>query len=151
MFLCCSEGKNTSKASEVFSIDCNTPHIANLIVRNDTIFHSNIDEGDVIKSYDEFGHLLKTDSTNSSRINSDRIFSYESIYDILGHLLYDAITQDSIKFHCYSYKYDKEGNRVEKQGYSSGELGIKITYVYKNGKLSKEIIEKPGSKYEVNH
>jgi hypothetical protein len=66
-------------------------------------------------------------------------------YDSANRVIYETITENRITFHCYRYKYNYKGQLIYKEGYSSGELGVKIHYEYDmKGKLVKEIITRPG-------
>ena len=152
----CSNKKNKSSkivaANQDTSIAlCFMPVIDNLIRLCDTLFDQSNYKGHIIRCFDKNGQLLKTDSTNLFQSDPGKIFSYKFIYDSNGHLLYESISQGLITFHCYSYSYDNEGHLIEKQGYSSGEMGVKISYIYKDGKLIKEITDRSGDRKEKNY
>jgi hypothetical protein len=153
--LSCSNKKNKSSETIASTQDtsisfCSIPEIDNLILRCDTSYDPNKDKGHVIRCFDKYGQLLKKDSINLFESDSKKIFEYKVIYDSVGHFLYESISEGLITFHCYSYRYDKEGHLIEKQGYSSGEIGVKILYIYKDGKLIKEITERLGNRIEKN-
>lgn len=155
LILSCSNKKSKSSKTVATNQDtsialCFMPEIHNLIRRCDTLFDQSNYKGHIIRCFDKNGQLLKRDSTNLFQSDSRKIFSYKVIYDSNGHLLYESISQGLITFHCYSYNYDSEGHLIEKQGYSSGEMGVKISYIYKDGKLIKEITDRSGDRKEKN-
>jgi len=137
-----------SISSDTFHVQCDIPEIENIITICDTTFTKKNYKGHVIKCFDKVGHLLKIDSTNLFESNMNDVYDYSKIYDTANRLTYESISQGLIKFHCYRYKYDVNGHLIEKSGYSSGELGIIVTYVYEGNKLMKEITERPGGKTE---
>jgi len=137
-----------ANTSDTFDIQCNIPVIDNSIARCDTTFSTDNYKGHIIKCFDKVGRLLKYDSTNLFESNMNKIYDYSRIYDTLNHLVYESISQGLVRFHCYSYKYDGKSHLIEKSGYSSGELGIKVLYVYDGDKLLREITERPGKKTE---
>lgn len=134
--------------SDTFKVICNKPNIDNRIVRSDTTFDYTNYKGHTIKSYDKEGRLIEIYVSNLFESNSKNIFSTITVYDTAGHVIYDAKTKEFICWHCYSYKYDTSGHLVFKVGYSSGELGIKQTYIYDGDKLIKEVVERPTGKVE---
>lgn len=134
--------------SDTFHVQCDIPQIENIIAKCDTTFSTKNYKGHVIKCFDKVGQLLKIDSTNLFESNMNKVYDYLKLYDTVNRLTYESISQELIKFHCYRYKYDESGHLTEKSGYSSGELGIKVTYVYEGDKLIKEITERPGGKTE---
>jgi hypothetical protein len=161
-YLSCSDNKTSETKivkgdtsalaiNDTFKIDCEQPNIYNLIVRSDTTFDSNNYNGHTIKSFDIKGRLLKTFVTNLFESNSKNIYSSTTVYDTSGHVIYDAKTKEFIRWHCYSYKYNINGNLISKTGYSSGEIGVKILYIYEGDRLIKEITERPGQKSEKLH
>jgi len=140
-----------SNSSDTFHIQCDIPAIENIIANCDTIFNTKNYKGHVIKCFDKVGHLLKIDSTNLFESNMNKVYAYSKIYDTANRLTYESISKGLVKFHCYTYKHDANGHLIEKSGYSSGELGIKVSYVYEGDKLIKEITERPGEKTEKSY
>jgi hypothetical protein len=156
LIVSCTNKKNKSSKTiatnqNILIALCSMPEIDNLILRCDTSFDQSNYKGHIIRCFDKNGQLLKKDSTNLFQNDSRKIFSYKVIYDSAGHLLYESISEGLIAFHCYSHRYDKEGHLIEKEGYSSGEIGVKISYIYKDGKLIKEITERSGDRKVKNY
>jgi antitoxin component YwqK of YwqJK toxin-antitoxin module len=137
--------------TDTFKIECDVPNIKSLIVRNDTTVNRKNYIGHIIKSFDSKNRLLKVFVSNLYESNVDKIYSSTSVYDTAGHVIYEDKTEKFIRFHCYSYKYDLNGHIISKIGYSSGEIGIKVSYIYEGGKLIKEITERPGQKTEKTY
>jgi hypothetical protein len=129
---------------DTFKLDCEQPDINKIIVRNDTIINYSKYNGHLVKSYDSNNRLRRVFITNLYESNSKKIFSSTEIYDTAGHIIYECKTQEFVCWHCFKYKYDKAGHLINKSGYSSGEIGINVSYIYDNDKLVKEIIEHPG-------
>ena len=105
----------------------------------------------MIKSYDSHNRLRETGITNLYENDSRKIFSSTEIYDTVGHLIFENKTQEFICWHCYKYTYDNAGHLIFKSGFSSGEVGVNISYIYDGDKLIKEIAERAGEKTEKNY
>ena len=136
----------TQATIDTFKIDCTPPNLTNIIVRSDTTIDYKKYNGHLIQSYDTQNRLRQRLITNLYESNSKKIFSSTEIYDTVGHIIYENKTHEMICWHCYKYTYDNAGHLIEKSGYSSGELGIKISYIYNGNKLVKEITERLGQK-----
>jgi hypothetical protein len=128
--------------SDTFKLNCDKPNIERLIVRSDTTFDYNNYEGHTIKSFDNQRRLRKLFISNLFESNSKSIYSSTAIYDTAGHIIYEDKTMEFIRWHCYCYKYDPRGHLIFKEGYSSGEMGIRETYMYQEDKLVKKITER---------
>jgi len=163
IFFSCS-GHKTDNANKFISVDtiqtkndpfvinCTPPNVERLIVRSDTTFRMENYDGHRIKSFDSKGRLVRFIRANLFESNSNNIYSFTTFYDSVGHVIYeDKVKGFNSKWHCYCFQYDELGQLIMKSGYSSGEIGIKVTYVYKDDKLVNEIIERADGKKEIQH
>jgi hypothetical protein len=141
---------NTTKL-DTFQVDCTLPNLDSSIVRRDTIIDYPKYKGHLIKSYDSRDRLKETEIINLYENDSRKMFSATEIYDTIGHLIFENKTKEFISWHCYKYTYDKMGHLVSKSGFSSGEVGVKISYFYDGDRLIKEITERAGEKTEKNY
>ena len=134
--------------SDTFKLNCDKPNIDSFIVHRDTIFDYNNYNGHTIKSLDKKGRSIQLYVSNLFESNSKNIYSETTIYDTARHIVYEDKTKEFIRWHCYSYRYDIRGHLVFKEGYSSGELGLKASYIYEGETLVKEIVERLTGKVE---
>lgn len=141
LILSCSNESTDSKDKRVLAIECKEPRIDSLVANCDTTYDA---ERGHVKCYDKKGRMISASSTGDRDFNK-----YHFVYDSNGHVLYETLASKAI--HCYSYRYDKNGNMIEKQGYGSGQSAIKITYEYDNGKLIKKITESGGQSEETTY
>jgi hypothetical protein len=144
-------GTVTLPISDTFKINCDKPNIENLILSNDTTYDYPNYKGHTIKSFDKGKRLIQVFVSNLFESNSKNIVSATTIYDTAGHTIYEDKTKEFIRWHCYCYKFDTKGHLIFKEGYSSGEMGIRVAYIYDNDKLVKEISEHGGKKVEKTY
>lgn len=149
-------GKKTAKSgtvitpiSDTFKLTCTKPNVDNLHLYNDTVYDYPDYKGHTIKSFDKKKRLMQVFESNLFESNSKKIVSATTIYDTAGHIIYEDKTNGLIRWHCYCYKFDAKGHLIFKEGYSSGEMGIRVSYIYDKDKLIKEITERGGQKIET--
>ncbi|PZR01894.1 MAG: hypothetical protein DI539_28095, partial [Flavobacterium psychrophilum] len=160
LFLSCSNNKNAKTEisdsvnvpltiGDTFKLTCNKPSIEDIIAHSDTIYDYPNYKEHTIKSYDREKRLIQVFESNLFESNSKDIFSATTIYDTAGRKIYEDKTKGFIRWHCYFYKFDTKGHLIFKEGYSSGEVGIRVSYIYDNGKLIREVTEHGGQKVET--
>ncbi len=139
----------TLPISDTFKLTCDKPSIEKLILHNDTTYDYPNYKGHIIKSFDKEKRLIQVFESNLFESNSKNIVSATTIYDTAGHIIYEDKAKEFLRWHCYCYKFDTKGHLIFKEGYSSGEMGIRISFIYENDKLVKEITEHGGQKVET--
>ncbi len=140
-----SSNNDTSQVkNNTFTTDCTLPNLEGIITRSDTIIDYKKYKGHLIKSFDSRNRLRETVVANLYESNIDKSFSTTEVYDSIGHLIYENKIEGYDIWHCYKYTYDSAGHLVSKAGFSSGTMGVKISYVYDGDSLVEKITERPG-------
>jgi hypothetical protein len=133
-----------------FMLDCSQPPIDGIITRTDTT--GSAKEGVFLQhSFDKKQRLVRVIESNFKEKDPAKSFSATTIYDTVGHIIYQDKTDHQIRWHCYRYRYDEKGFLVYKSGYSSGQEGIKLSYFYEGDRLVKEIREKAGERMLITY
>lgn len=133
---------------DTFKLICEMPNIEELIVRSDTSYDYPNYKEHTIRSFDKKNRLIQVFKSNLFESNTKKIYSETVIYDTAGRIIYEDKTKQFTRWHYYCYKFDTNGNMIYKEGYSSGEMGLRVSFMYENGKLVKEISERGGRKIE---
>jgi hypothetical protein len=134
----------------VFILSCQPPEQNIETVRSDTIWRPHTNSLLIINT--STGGRLISEVTLTDTKNIE-VFDYNNIktasvktvfYDSARHVTYESLSQNSVTYHCYTYRYDHVGRLIYKEGYSSGELGVRVQYEYNNaGRLIKETAIRP--------
>ena len=90
-----------------------------------------------------YKRLRRKVSSNLYQTDSRQIYVDTEIYDTLGRTVFESKSNGDVPWHCYKYAYDSAGRLIEKEGYSSGNIGIRTSYQYVGKKLVKETIVQP--------
>jgi hypothetical protein len=133
-----------------FNIDYLPYSMHNMIVHSDTTFDMNNYHGHIIRFYDNKERLAKITVTNLFESDFSKIYAVDSIYDTTGHVIYEDQVMAGTRWHCYQYEFDSHARLITRTGYSSGDIGSKLTYIYEGDKLVKQISE-PLGKISVKH
>lgn len=140
-----SSNNDTSQVkNNTFTTDCTLPNLEGIITRSDTIIDYKKYKGHLVKSYDSRNRLRERLIANWYESTTERSFSTTEVYDTVGHLIYENKIDKDILWHCYKYSYDSAGHMVSQAGFSSGTMGVKISYVYDGDSLVEKITERPG-------
>ena len=146
-----------TQQKDTFQITCDQPQLQRQIISSDTTAASHSNKI-VILNVDKNKQIISTvtitDTKNTFAFdfkNLGKARYSTTYYDTAHHVIYETISENGVTFHCYRYTYNDKGQLVYKEGYSSGEIGVKIQYEYDtNGKLLKEIIDRPGGTTKKN-
>ena len=141
----------TSSNVATLNIDCEMPKIENEILSSDTTIDYKKHKGHLIRYYDHKKRPRKILIANLYENNTANFFSSVKIYDTLGHVMYESQSQALTTWLCYNYKYDLSGHMIYKEGFGSGEIGAKVTYIYSGDKIIKTITERAGHKTELSY
>lgn len=144
--------------TNTFVLSCQRPLQEKSIERSDTIWkpHTNtlliVNRG---KGNRLISQVTLTDTKNIGVFSFDNIKSARIktiFYDSAKSVIYESISENGVTFHCYTFRYDIDGRLTYKEGFSSGELGVKIAYKYdRSGKLVREQIERGSGKVTKEH
>jgi hypothetical protein len=132
-------------------ITCDYPQEERQVFLTDTLFAFHSNSINVV-NFDKNNRIISLVTITDTK--STEIFDFTNLetarystkhYDTAEHVIYESILEKGVRFHCYSYKYNDKGQLIAKEGYSSGEEGVKMLYEYDStGKLVREIIKRAG-------
>lgn len=110
------------------------PDIEQRVARIDTVQKPNKPSYSV-NWYDSKNRMVKQFYLRIPETDSAKTSSSTVVYDTAGHVLYQSIVDQGIQFQCYLYTYHSDGTLASKQGYGSGQAGIREQYPKKDGTL----------------
>jgi hypothetical protein len=110
---------------------CEMPDIKHLVERVDTIEKKN-KLSYTVNWHDAKDRIIKQFYVRIPQTDSTKESSTTVIYDTAGRVLYQNIVDSGIQFQCYLYSYHSDGSLASKEGYGSGQSGMRTQYPKKD-------------------
>jgi len=120
-----------TKVSNIDSLKlfCQMPDVEHLIKKVDTVRKLNkLSYSYTVHSYDAKDRLIKEFYFREDVNDSTKTSSSTVIYDTAKHVVYQNLVDKDVQFQCYLYSYHSDGSLASKEGYGSGQSGIREEY-----------------------